>query len=320
MTPFRLPLLVALVAALAVPASPALSDPPASRAPRVTAAARDYVPAPRPRAEGQGMRCTADRAVCISLTSYIPDVCRTIEAAAQANDLDPNFFVRLVWKESLFDAGAVSPAGAQGIAQFMPDTARLRGLADPFNPAEALRASARYLSDLSRAYGNIGLAAVAYNGGEARAERFIAGQGGLPLETRAYVAAITGHTAQTWRDAPPPPPDLALAPDKSFQDACVAHAATRKLREFPTEDPLRAWGVIVASNASRDGAERQVARLKNRHAAVLQPERIAYARARLPGMPRRLHTAQVGRDTRAEADGLCQRLKAAGGACIVLKN
>lgn len=293
-----------LLAVVASAGQTAWADPPESRA----------------VAHAPDTRCTADGAACIAMATYIPDVCRTIEAAAVANALDPNFFVRLVWKESLFDATAISPAGAQGIAQFMPGTAKLRGLADPFNPAEALHASARYLADLSRAYGNIGLAAVAYNGGEARAERFVAGQGALPLETRAYVAAITGHTAQTWRDAPPPPPDLALAPDKSFQEACVAHAATRKLREFPTEDPLLAWGVILASNASRDGAERQVSRLKNRHAGVLAPETVAYARARLPGMPRRLYNAQIGRDTRTEADALCSRLKAAGGACIVLKN
>ena len=317
MTPHSLLLLLFALAALVAPAAPLSADPPSAR--RAASAAPEHGPAPRPRAETD-RRCTPDRAVCITAASYIPDVCRTIESAARANALDPNFFVRLVWKESLFDAGAVSPAGAQGIAQFMPETARLRGLADPFNPAEALHASARYLADLSRAFGNIGLAAVAYNGGEARAERFIAGRGGLPLETRAYVAAITGHTAQTWRDAPPPPPDLALAKDKPFQEACIDHAATRRLREFPTEDPLLAWGVILASNARRDGAERQVARLQNRHGAVLEGERVSYARARLPGMPRRLYNAQVGRDTRAEADALCQRLKATGGACIVLKN
>ncbi|HVH03990.1 MAG TPA: transglycosylase SLT domain-containing protein, partial [Amaricoccus sp.] len=74
------------------------------------------------------------RGLCIWLSSYVPDVCGAIEAAARQNGLDPNFFVRLIWKESLFDAAAVSPAGAQGIAQFMPGTAELRGLDDPFNP------------------------------------------------------------------------------------------------------------------------------------------------------------------------------------------
>ena len=156
------------------------------------------------------MSCTPDRAHCVAESTYIPDVCRLIEAAARESGLDRDFFARLLWKESLFDAAAVSPAGAQGIAQFMPETAKLRGLGDAFNPAEALVASARYLSELSRDLGNIGLAAVAYNGGEARAARFIAAEAGLPLETRAYVRAITGHSAETWRDAPPASVDLAL--------------------------------------------------------------------------------------------------------------
>jgi len=52
------------------------------------------------------------------------------------------FFARLIWKESRFDIKAVSPAGAQGVAQFMPATAKRRGLADPFDPEQAIPASA----------------------------------------------------------------------------------------------------------------------------------------------------------------------------------
>ena len=171
--------------------------------------------------------------------SYIADVCRLIETAARRERLDPSFFARLIWKESLFDASAVSPAGAQGIAQFMPGTAELRGLEDPFNPAEALTASARYLADLASDFGNIGLAAVAYNGGEARAALFVAAKGALPAETRAYVQAITGHSADAWRDAPPDKLDLALPGEAGFQAACIAQAETRKLREFPAGPPVR---------------------------------------------------------------------------------
>ena len=98
--------------------------------------------APPPREAPDDRRCASD-GTCIRLASYVADVCGVIETAARRNRLDPSFFARLIWKESLFDAAAVSPAGAQGIAQFMPGTAELRGLADPFNPAEALLASAR---------------------------------------------------------------------------------------------------------------------------------------------------------------------------------
>ncbi len=264
--------------------------------------------------------CAADGTDCIVSTSYLADVCRIIEAEAVENALDPNFFARLVWRESLFDATAISPAGAQGIAQFMPETARLRGLDDPFNPVDALRASARYLSDLSARFGNIGLAAAAYNGGEARAEKFVASQGGLAPETRAYVSAITGFSADAWRDAPPATVDLALAKEGAFQANCVAHAEKRRWREYANTPPPRPWGVILASNRERDGAERQMARLSNRYAAILGGEQVSYTHSRPPGMPRRLHMAQVGRDSRAEAEALCARLRAAGGACMVLRN
>jgi hypothetical protein len=273
-------------------------------------------PPPPPRASAE--RCAAD-GTCIRHSTYVADVCAVIETAARQNRLDPGFFARLIWKESLFDAAAVSPAGAQGIAQFMPGTADLRGLADPFDPVEALFASAHYLADLARDFGNLGLAAAAYNGGEARAERFVAGKAALPPETRAYVQAITGHSADAWRDAPPAQLDLALA-EGEFQAACIAQAETRRLREFPSGPPVSPWGVIVASNRDRGGAERQVGRLQNRHAALLASEPVSYTRARRPGMAARLHLAQIGRETRAEADALCARLRRNGGDCMVLRN
>jgi hypothetical protein len=290
----------------------ALVDPALAPPPRPDRAAVAQAPDP-------DIRCTRDKAACIARSTYIPDVCRTIEAAARAHGIDRGFFARLLWKESLFDAAAVSPAGAQGIAQFMPGTAKLRGLDDAFNPAEALYASAAYLADLSRTYGNLGLAAAAYNGGEARADRFVAGTGGLPDETRAYVAAITGHSAESWRDAPPATVDLALEGD-DFQAACLTLAANRSLREFRSEPALMPWGVVVAMNRDGTAAERQVARLKNRHAGVLGGETVSYTRARRPGLPGRFTYAQVGRGSRGDADALCARLRGDGGDCMVLKN
>jgi hypothetical protein len=318
--------LAALIAALVapagratVPAGLALSRPP--EAAPGAALAPERAPRPLARSAGrQDLRCTADRRSCIALGSYIPDVCRTIAAAAAENALDTGFFARLLWRESLFDAGAVSPAGALGIAQFIPETAKRRGLADPFNPAEAVHASARYLADLARAYGNLGLAAVAYNGGEARAERFIAGAGGLAAETRAYVQAITGHSAEAWRDAPPKSVDLALGGEGGFEANCITLASSRTLREFKSAPPTLPWGVVVASNRARDGAQRQMSRLQNRYAAVLRGEPVSYTRGRRPGMRGSLHYAQIGRNSRAEADALCGRLRAAGGDCMVIRN
>ncbi|HEX8417647.1 MAG TPA: lytic transglycosylase domain-containing protein, partial [Methylobacterium sp.] len=126
-------------------------------------------------------------------------LCRLIEGSAKARGLPVPFLTRLIWRESSFRAGAVSPAGAQGIAQFMPGTARERGLSDPFDPEQAIPHAAHLLADLNRRFGNLGLAAAAYNGGPGRVSAWLAGTGGLPAETRAYVIGITGAPAEDWR-------------------------------------------------------------------------------------------------------------------------
>ena len=100
--------------------------------------------------------------------AFATKVCDAVDKAATANGIDRVFFARLLWKESLFDPNAVSPVGAEGIAQFMPDTAERRNLADPFDPVVAIGASAHFLSDLKKQFGNVGLAAGAYNAGERR--------------------------------------------------------------------------------------------------------------------------------------------------------
>lgn len=275
-----------------------------------------------PIAERADQRCTDDGRDCVRLDHYVADVCKLIERNASQNRLDPNFLARLLWKESRFEPSAVSPAGAIGIAQFIPSTAELYDLHDPFNPAEAISRSAWYLRYLTDMTGNIGLAAVAYNGGENRAARFIAGRSVLPYETQDYVEAITGHNAWRWRDNPPPDDELKLAldPRQPFHAACVELAGNRSLREFTVEPPTQPWGVILASHPSRSGAQQQVARLNRALRPVLEGKRIGFVRKRMSGSGRRVYTAQVGYETRGEANAFCVRLKQLGGRCIVLKN
>jgi Transglycosylase SLT domain/SPOR domain len=245
-------------------------------------------------------------------------VCRMIEQAAEAALLDSGFFARLIWQESRFDPDAVSPAGAQGIAQFVPGTAALRQLDDPFDAEKALRASALYLADLIRSFGNLGLAAAAYNGGEARLARYLADGGRLPGETRAYVATITGLTVEDWRDAPPSSHDLALK-GANFHEGCLALASGRG-GTTPAAAPPPPWGVVIASGRDRATTERQVARIRSRHAGLLRMEPVHYGRNGRLARARDLMVAQVGRDSRTEAEALCARLHAAGGDCIVLRN
>ena len=128
-------------------------------------------------------------------------ICAIIEREADRQGLPRDFFARLIFKESRFDPGAVSPAGAEGIAQFMPGTALMRGLDDSFDIDKALPASAKYLGELKTGFGNLGLAAAAYNAGEARVTRWLSSGGFLPLETENYVLDIMGEPADVFTDA-----------------------------------------------------------------------------------------------------------------------
>lgn len=132
------------------------------------------------------------------------DICRVVEQDAAENGLPVEFFARVIWQESRFNARAVSPKGALGIAQFIPQTADFRGLADPFDPIEALKNSASYLHDLRAQFGNLGLAAAAYNAGPGRVSAWLTSKRPLPTETGNYVAIITGWTADEWASASPP--------------------------------------------------------------------------------------------------------------------
>jgi soluble lytic murein transglycosylase-like protein len=125
-------------------------------------------------------------------------LCNAIVAVARANDLPVPFFANLIWQESNFHLGSISPAGALGIAQFMPETAVDHGVINPFEPIHALFSAGKLLRKLRAQYGNLGLAAAAYNAGPQRVNAWLAEHRGLPGETRAYVVRITGQAADRW--------------------------------------------------------------------------------------------------------------------------
>jgi hypothetical protein len=125
-------------------------------------------------------------------------VCTAIVSAARANDLPIPFFANLIWQESNFRSSTVSPAGAQGIAQFMPQTAREFGLVNPFEPIQALFTAGKFLRQLASQFGNLGLAAAAYNAGPKRVADWLGRRASLPGETRDYVRKITGRPADAW--------------------------------------------------------------------------------------------------------------------------
>ena len=118
-----------------------------------------------------------------------PDICHLVETAAATHHLPVAYLTRLLWTESGFSSAATSPAGAKGIAQFMPQTAAERGLADPRDPVASIAHAAELLDELNRQFGNLGLAAAAYNAGPGRLMRWLEAADRLPAETRLYVRA-----------------------------------------------------------------------------------------------------------------------------------
>jgi Transglycosylase SLT domain len=130
-------------------------------------------------------------------------LCKALLASAEHNDLPVTFFANLIWQESRFQHDAVSSAGALGIAQFMPEVAMEVGLGNPFDPHEAIPASAKLLHGLHEQFGNLGFAAAAYNAGPHRVAEWLEHGRTLPRETQVYVMRVTGRSAEAWRKSPP---------------------------------------------------------------------------------------------------------------------
>lgn len=130
----------------------------------------------------------------------VEKVCDALAAAAEETGLPASFFARLLWQESKFKQRVVSHAGARGVAQFMPATAVMFGLHNPFDPIASIAASGRFLRELFQQFGNIGLAAAAYNAGPRRIQDWLAQRGKMPDETRNYVKIITGQPIEKWTE------------------------------------------------------------------------------------------------------------------------
>lgn len=129
----------------------------------------------------------------------IDDLCNALYTSAQNNDLPVPFFANLIWQESRLRDDAVSRKGALGIAQFMPETAAETGLDNPFDPMQAIPASARFLRELRLQFGNLGFVAAAYNAGARRVMEWLEHRSSLPRETRGYVVRVTGLSVDDWR-------------------------------------------------------------------------------------------------------------------------
>jgi hypothetical protein len=147
--------------------------------------------AERGRARAQRTGGDGEAAGSGGLPRFVPGRYRAaLLRAASRHGVDASLLAAQLMAESNFNPAAVSPAGAQGIAQFMPGTAAAYGLRDPFDADAAIDAQARLMADLLREFGSTRLALAAYNAGPGA----VAACGCVPAypETQGYVARILG--------------------------------------------------------------------------------------------------------------------------------
>jgi hypothetical protein len=259
-------------------------------------------------------------------------ICLLVESAAQAHGLPFEFFARLIWQESRFQPNAVGPMTrngqrAQGIAQFMPGTASERGLFDPFDPVSALPKSAEFLEELHTSFGNLGLAAAAYNAGPRRVRDWLEGRGGLPAETRNYVMKITGRSADEWAAASRSGGgDKGPVPRTSCRELmAMLHTEPSpfisELERRVAEGGGRPWGVELSAGFSRERVLSTYATLEKTYRSLLENHDLLIIegplRSRGTG---KFYQVRVGVDTRQGAMDLCSALHKAGAACLVLRN
>ena len=261
-------------------------------------------------------------------------ICLMIESAAKNAGLPLDFFSRVIWQESRFQPDAIGPVTrsgdrAQGIAQFMPGTASERRLLDPFDPVQALPKSAEFLRELRDQFGNLGLAAAAYNAGPRRVREWIEGTGPMPAETRNYVVAITGVSVDDWKNAnaakqPQPQPQQASVTSCRDLMALLQRAPNPFVEGLTQRVKVGAdqpWGVQLAAGFSRDRALASYARAMKRLASAIgEHDPMLLGSIWRTRGTRTFYQVRIGAATRNEANDLCQRIHRAGQACLVLRN
>jgi hypothetical protein len=251
-------------------------------------------------------------------------ICEMVQAAAAANGLPFEFFARVIWQESRFRSDAVGPMTqsgqkAQGIAQFMPVTAAERLLRNPFDPVEALPKSAEFLRELRAQFGNLGLAAAAYNAGPGRVRDWLAGRRTLPSETQTYVRIVTGRRAEEWR------PQAAMATLNVTAPADMPCDRIAAKPPTPTNDApaaaTPAWGVQLIGDRSEVKALAAYRVLQKKHEAILASYQPTIVRTTLKMSAAPIWTRiRIDANSRQAAETLCSRLRAAGENCLVQRN
>jgi hypothetical protein len=252
--------------------------------------------------------------------------CQALQSAALANDLPLEFLTRLIWQESRFNDFAISRAGAQGIAQFMPATANEVRLTNPFDAIAAIDKSAQLLRALRIQFGNLGLAAAAYNAGPKRVSDWLAGRHALPQETTHYVRIITGHQPDEWRTLQSSSTNLNLpiavpCPEivKLFSAGRIAAAHPPSNAAEPISPPRPLWGVQLLGNSSQIAALSAFYKLQKTYASILGSHEPLVLRSSA-GRNASWYRVRIGANTRTDAERICSSLRSVGGTCLVQMN
>jgi hypothetical protein len=293
---------------------------------------------------------TREDALNATVRPSIDAICDAIASAAASNNLPLAFFTRLIWQESRFDPWLVSSKGARGIAQFMPATASWRGLKNPFDPIAAIPKAAQWLDELRHEFGNIGLAAAAYNAGPQRVRQWLAHQQALPRETQQYVRVVTGQRAEEWTlstsattpletspDIPCQPNGgrLAKAPPSAVQPTGrletspnIQRSHEDDLATAPPPDeqanaavpaPRFDWVVQLIGKPSRALATLAWSQLKQKYPAILADREPLLVETKLSG-GLFWYRVRIAADGLEKAKALCAQLESRGASCLVQRN
>jgi hypothetical protein len=195
----------------------------------------------------------------------IDTLCKALLVSAEDNGLPVPFFANLIWQESRLRHDAVSPVGALGIAQFMPEVAVEVGLGDPFDPHQAIPASARFLHGLREQFGNLGFVAAAYNAGAHRVAEWLNHGRALPRETQTYIVRVTGRSAETWRKSPPDDSQLTF----------VRPLPCRELPAFADVEQTRLREAQQVEETHQQSQQEKTAATVTAKAAANAPKRVA---------------------------------------------
>ncbi|MBP2568531.1 MULTISPECIES: lytic transglycosylase domain-containing protein [Agrobacterium] len=200
---------------------------------RISFSVRDDPEKPLPKPRALTRRFSAEQHKMRDLATQVAFEFSRDGGVARAG-LDRQSFVKLfttmIQRESNFNARAVSRAGASGLGQLMPATARAMGVCDVFSERDNLEGAARYLAQMLDQFGSSALALAAYNAGPGAVQKYR----GIPpyRETRQYVADIV-HAAALQSDVELPPEGVGKRAKTGFATGCTAEDATPKTNQIP---------------------------------------------------------------------------------------